>query len=151
MCYAESHRANNRGFWKKSSGFRCILPSSLLIICFFGWLTKTQPVAMHVRRHPQSDEPQLHGALATSKISITSKMVKTWWFPSHCLQTGVKCSLARGAVQIHQQTHILRTRPDWFGQNPHWMSVQLKVMCLFQLTHLERQKENWGESSTNTL
>ncbi len=48
-------------------------------------------------------------------------------------------------------TQVLRRRSDWVGQNPHRMSVQLKVMCLFQLTHLQQQKNNWGKSSTNTL
>jgi len=47
--------------------------------------------------------------------------------------------------------HILQKITGWVGQNPNSMSVQLKVMYLFHLTHLERQKKNWRKGSTNTL
>lgn len=33
------------------------------------------------------------------------------------MYTVVQRYLTGGIVQIHQQTHILRTRPDWSGQN----------------------------------
>lgn len=64
---------------------------SLLIICFFGWLTKIKPVAMHVH------------SLAPSMISITSKMVKPWRFPSH---TVLRRSLKRCWTNTQTNTHF---------------------------------------------
>lgn len=58
---------------------------------FFGWLTKIKPVAMHVH------------SLAPSMISITSKMVKTWRFPS---QTVLRCSLKRCWTNTQTNAHF---------------------------------------------
>ena len=91
--------------WKRTAEFVafCLLHYSSFVV-LVDWVRPSQWPRMSADIHSQMSHRSMR-ALAASKISITSKMVKTWWFPSQCLQTVIKCSPSLEVLYKYTNKH----------------------------------------------